>query len=144
MSEKSIWDLYESMYKPIDREEVEEVENLYCFNKHEQNENDNEMIYESKNELISDLYHIMEENNNDNPIIGNQYKKTNKNKKKKKKKKINKLKNYNIRKGDWLCNDCNNLNFSFRFICNRCGTRRPNMPTIDIVNFSSIKFFEDK
>ena len=38
-----------------------------------------------------------------------------------KKKKINKLKNYNIRKGDWLCNFCNNINFSFRIKCNLCG-----------------------
>jgi hypothetical protein len=24
------------------------------------------------------------------------------------------------RKGDWLCPKCNNLNFAFRLICNRC------------------------
>ena len=24
------------------------------------------------------------------------------------------------RKGDWICNNCNNLNFTFRTICNRC------------------------
>ena len=45
----------------------------------------------------------------------------NKKHKNKKKKNINKLKNYNIRKGDWLCQFCNNLNFSFRIVCNKCG-----------------------
>ena len=45
---------------------------------------------------------------------------SNNKKKHKKRKKINKLKNYNIRKGDWLCPNCNNINFSFRLICNKC------------------------
>ena len=44
--------------------------------------------------------------------------------KKKKKKEIKKLKNYNIKKGDWLCKYCNNLNFSFRIICNKCGKNK--------------------
>ena len=39
----------------------------------------------------------------------------------KKNKKINRLKNYNIKKGDWLCKFCNNINFSFRIKCNICG-----------------------
>ena len=47
-----------------------------------------------------------------------------KNKKRKKKKKINKLKNYNIKKGDWLCPKCNNLNFHFRTVCNICGINK--------------------
>ena len=42
----------------------------------------------------------------------------------KKKKKINKLKNYNIKKGDWLCPKCNNINFSFRVKCNICGINK--------------------
>ncbi len=29
-----------------------------------------------------------------------------------------------IRAGDWICNYCNNLNFSFRVKCNRCGLLR--------------------
>ena len=29
-----------------------------------------------------------------------------------------------IRVGDWICLYCNNLNFSFRFKCNRCGLLR--------------------
>ena len=37
-----------------------------------------------------------------------------------KKKKIKKMKNYNIRKGDWQCKNCNNINFHFRIICNVC------------------------
>jgi len=32
----------------------------------------------------------------------------------------NKKKNFEERKGDWLCLFCNNLNFSFRNKCNRC------------------------
>ena len=30
-------------------------------------------------------------------------------------------KNFEARFGDWTCSKCNNLNFSFRNICNRCG-----------------------
>ena len=37
-----------------------------------------------------------------------------------KKKKIKKMKNYNIRKGDWQCKYCYNINFHFRIICNVC------------------------
>ena len=40
--------------------------------------------------------------------------------KKHKKKKIKKIKNYNIRKGDWQCQYCYNINFHFRIICNVC------------------------
>ena len=29
-----------------------------------------------------------------------------------------------IRIGDWICLYCNNLNFSFRIKCNRCGLLR--------------------
>ncbi len=35
-------------------------------------------------------------------------------------KKINQNKNFNNKKGDWVCPLCKNLNFSFRTICNRC------------------------
>ena len=28
---------------------------------------------------------------------------------------------FEVRAGDWLCSKCNNLNFAFRYICNRCG-----------------------
>ena len=47
-----------------------------------------------------------------------------KNKKNKKKKKKCKLTNYNIRKGDWLCNKCHNINFHFRTICNVCKANK--------------------
>ena len=30
-------------------------------------------------------------------------------------------KTFERREGDWICFNCNNLNFSFRKICNRCG-----------------------
>ena len=39
---------------------------------------------------------------------------------KEKNKNENKKKNFEERKGDWLCLFCNNLNFSFRTKCNRC------------------------
>ena len=31
-----------------------------------------------------------------------------------------KRKHHQIRAGDWVCLLCNNLNFSFRNLCNRC------------------------
>lgn len=31
---------------------------------------------------------------------------------------------FEIRVGDWICLYCNNLNFSFRIKCNRCGLLR--------------------
>jgi hypothetical protein len=37
-----------------------------------------------------------------------------------KKKKNKKKKNFNVKKGDWVCYDCKNINFSFRDKCNRC------------------------
>lgn len=37
-----------------------------------------------------------------------------------KKKQGNKKRKYVEREGDWICSKCNNLNFSFRDICNRC------------------------
>ena len=45
--------------------------------------------------------------------------------KKKRKNKKNRLKNYNKRKGDWLCEFCNNINFKFRTECNICGYEKP-------------------
>ena len=39
---------------------------------------------------------------------------------------LNKIKSNNIRdkKNDWICSNCNNLNFSFRTKCNRCKIRK--------------------
>ena len=39
-----------------------------------------------------------------------------------KKRKIKKMKNYNIRKGDWQCKYCHNINFHFRTKCNVCNS----------------------
>ena len=36
-----------------------------------------------------------------------------------------KRKPFDIREGDWKCPKCNNLNFSFRKICNRCQIPKP-------------------
>ena len=38
----------------------------------------------------------------------------------------NKKKHFDKRKGDWNCPNCNNLNFAFRNICNRCKIEKPN------------------
>lgn len=38
----------------------------------------------------------------------------------KKKKEIKRKKVFKERIGDWICFNCNNLNFSFRTLCNRC------------------------
>ena len=43
-----------------------------------------------------------------------------KNKRNNNKKKIKKMKNYNIKKGDWQCINCLNINFHFRTVCNIC------------------------
>ena len=45
---------------------------------------------------------------------------------KQKKKNKNKAGNpENERKSDWYCPNCNNLNYSFRFVCNRCQALKP-------------------
>lgn len=43
----------------------------------------------------------------------------------KKDKNKSKFNQKNFRKGDWLCNFCLNLNFSFRKVCNRCKEPKP-------------------
>ena len=30
--------------------------------------------------------------------------------------------------GDWNCHKCNNLNFAFRYSCNKCKTEKPEQP----------------
>ena len=39
---------------------------------------------------------------------------------------LNKKKNIYVkeRKGDWICQNCFNLNFSFRTICNKCKGKK--------------------
>jgi hypothetical protein len=50
------------------------------------------------------------------------------------KKTINK-KSFDRRKGDWFCPECNNLNFAFRIICNKCKIPKPkNINSDTIVN----------
>ena len=51
-------------------------------------------------------------NNNNNNSSNNKSKKT-KNKKKKK--------NFVVKKGDWVCYNCKNINYSFRDKCNKCA-----------------------
>ena len=33
--------------------------------------------------------------------------------------------NENEKKSDWYCQHCNNLNYSFRVVCNRCQVMKP-------------------
>ena len=47
-------------------------------------------------------------------------KKVNTNKKLKKQK----MKKYNIKKGDWQCKHCYNINFHFRTVCNICKEKK--------------------
>jgi hypothetical protein len=45
-----------------------------------------------------------------------------------------------IRAGDWICNYCNNLNFSFRVKCNRCGLLRKSTSHIIRYNYINNKY----
>ena len=100
-------------------------ENQSIFNKDE-DENDkrkDEYIINKRN----DNYHHSQINLVPTNIfydIFNHAKINKKRKGKKKNKKNNKLKKYNNRKGDWLCPFCNNINFSFRTVCNVCGINK--------------------
>ena len=60
---------------------------------------------------------ILKKYNNDNQKLNNEISKCNNNEKNNKKTK----KILTIKEGDWICLACNNLNFSFRTTCNRCG-----------------------
>ena len=61
-----------------------------------------------------------EEQNNAKNKFDNGNKKNNQNQNTKKEGGKNK-KHFEVRAGDWTCGKCNNLNFSFRNKCNRCG-----------------------
>ena len=51
------------------------------------------------------------------------------------KKNKNKKKNYfEVREGDWKCSQCNNLNFSFRNKCNRCGLPKEYSQSLEPLN----------
>jgi len=85
------------IFFPTDTNDTYKTNNYYFFDKSEKENN---------------IYKMIKTKNYFN-------KKTNtKNNKKVKKK--NKFKSYNVRKGDWLCPQCNNINFHFRSICNIC------------------------
>ena len=49
-----------------------------------------------------------------------QLKEKNKSKDAKNNKKNKNNNNINAKPGDWFCSKCDNLNFAFRTICNRC------------------------
>ena len=51
-------------------------------------------------------------------------KKKKKLKKKKKKKEKEIQRRYEIRKGDWFCQYCFNLNYAFRVECNKCNNSK--------------------
>ena len=77
--------------------------------------NDNEKKQQTLNKEDTNDKTIIDQiepllNEIDNIDVSNQFKK----------KKIKKMKNYNIRKGDWQCKYCYNINFHFRIICNIC------------------------
>lgn len=72
-----------------------------------QNENDVQMNVNS-NSYFPKNYFI--NNNNNNYVHNPKGHHNNKGKKP-----------FEIREGDWTCFNCNNLNFSFRLKCNRCG-----------------------
>jgi hypothetical protein len=46
-----------------------------------------------------------------------------------------------IRAGDWICLYCNNLNFSFRIKCSRCGLLRKSSHLLKKKNHNSNKHY---
>ena len=70
-----------------------------------------------------------EQQNNAKNKFDNNNKKNGQNLKKEKNKK-----HFEIRAGDWTCNKCNNLNFSFRNKCNRCGLPKELNKKIEPIN----------
>ena len=76
--------------------------------------------YNQKNNIIMNEKNMKYNNNNEKINSKNKFdnsKKTMQNSKKESKMK----KPFEVRIGDWTCSKCNNLNFSFRNKCNRCG-----------------------
>ena len=90
------------------------------------NNNDYYIPIEMRNKDINNYQDNLLSDKNDDQIFNNNVIKNSKKKKydnqKINNKKDTKLKKrFELRIGDWTCNKCNNLNFSFRIICNRCG-----------------------
>ena len=73
-------------------------------------------IQEGDNQQMN-LYQQKEKQN----LIKNKFDKGNKKANKNFKKEGKNRKLFEVRAGDWTCCKCNNLNFSFRSKCNRCG-----------------------
>ena len=111
---------------------------LYWFNyyqeedKNKTEENEQQKLYKEApvdNYYVKQIESLLDDKNNfeqfipiDDGIVNYNVKK-NKNRKKKKKK-LPKMKNYNIKKGDWQCKYCFNINFHFRLICNICKRKK--------------------
>ena len=70
---------------------------------------------------INPIFFSNNEEQNNIPVKNHQKPNNKKSEKNKKHKKP-----FDIRKGDWKCPNCNNLNFSFRTVCNRCQIKKPN------------------
>ena len=86
---------------------------VYIPTKLRNKEDKKELIHGQKNQQNINKKEELQ-NNAKNKFDNN--KKNGQNLKKEKNKK-----HFEIRAGDWTCNKCNNLNFSFRNKCNRCG-----------------------
>ena len=82
---------------------------IYIPTKLRNNEKNNNQYQNYQNQ-------IKEEENNIKNKFDNRNKKYTQNVKKERNRK-----NFEVREGDWTCIKCNNLNFSFRNKCNRCG-----------------------
>jgi hypothetical protein len=106
------------------------------INKNEnKNENENEIqmnvnsnSYFPKNYFLNNnnIMNNINNNNNNNFIHNPKIHHNNKGKKP-----------FEIREGDWTCFHCNNLNFSFRLKCNRCGLSKE--LSLQKYNLSNIK-----
>ena len=83
--------------------------------------------------------------NNFLPLYSNNQNNNNNTKNNKQKYKPNQKKN-NIRNDDWICKNCQNINFSFRLVCNRCKKDKKDVEDLDskkeIEKYK--KYFNDK
>ena len=85
------------------------------------NLNNNQNHTQQNNPNLNPIFFSYNEESNN--VIGNNNKLNNKKNANNAK---NKKKPFDKRKGDWKCPNCKNLNFSFRFVCNRCKIPKPN------------------
>ena len=81
-------------------------------------------------EFIPTKMRMNEQNNTKDIQINPKNKFSNGNKKNKQKGK----KYFEVRDGDWRCNQCNNLNFSFRNKCNRCNLPKELSQSLEHMN----------